>query len=142
MRWAWAVLAVCGLAFAGDGDEDGRQDPPKPAGRPFTQRDLEEMQRGLWRVRTWRNPMRLPMAPRPLRPLGPRGMPLPQGGPGQVPAEAPAPDANAPDAVPPGADGPQENAPPGADPGVQAPNGANGGLPVEKRLPPPPRPKD
>ena len=46
MRWAWAVLAVCGLAFAGDGDEDGRQDPPKPAGRPFTQRDLEEMQRG------------------------------------------------------------------------------------------------
>ncbi|MEK7865236.1 MAG: hypothetical protein AAB434_01040 [Planctomycetota bacterium] len=136
MRWAWAVLAVCGLAFAGDGDEDGGTNTPQRS--TFTQRDLEEMQRGLWRVRTWRGPMRLPLAPRPLRPLGPRGMPLPQGGPGQVPAEAPAPDANAPVA-----DAPQADAPPGADPGVQAPNGNGGnGQPVVKRPPPPPRPKD
>ncbi|GEM_PF-7004561 len=135
MRWSWAVLAVCGLAFAGDGDEDGRLNPPRPIERPFTQRDMEEMQRGLWRVRIRRNPMQMPLAPRPLRPLGPRGMPLPQGGPGQVPAEAAAPDANQPEA-----DGPQEVAPPGADPGVQPPKGG-GQPPVVKRPPPLPLPK-
>lgn len=142
MRWSWAVLAVCGLAFAGD--EDLRPNPPKPIERPFTQQDLEEMQRGLWRVRTWRNPVRLPLAPRPLRPLGPRGMPLPQGGPGQVPAEAAAPEGLAPDPDAPQADGPQEDAPPGADPGVQAPNGGKGAgqPPVEKRPPPIPWRKD
>ena len=71
MRWSWAVLAVCGLSFAGDGDEDGRLNPPRPIERPFTQRDMEEMQRGLWRVRVCRNPFQMPLAPRPLRPLGP-----------------------------------------------------------------------
>lgn len=147
MRWAWVVIAACGVAVAGDearlvgGEPDGRPNSPKPIERPFTQRDLAEMQRRLWRVRTGWTPMRLPRAPRPLRTLGPAGVPLPAGAAGaegQVPPEAPAPDANAPQAG-----SPQGNAPLGAEPGVDARDPSKRGpLPlVDKRPAPPPRPK-
>lgn len=99
MRWSWAVLLACGMAMAGDGDDprdmnggDGFGNPRRYSSpQAFTQRDLADMQRRLWAVRTWRNPAHTPAwpGPTPYRPWEPNGGQRPP-----VPAADPTGDPN------------------------------------------------